>query len=251
MHVVYDTQQHFARTGYHPASSAAQGASKHNEAQPSFGLKLVPRESPDACRFVTRLRADTKAPLQLASGQVVCTKQSHSEEAEDLSDLDYVEMLIAPPDKQDGHHHAEDAKKTQDKREQSPRAEDALMTLQLDENGFILWESVVHGTLVVDAGRWGLKADSPVVLIKSMGVLDHDAFRGRGLVKTADHKGRLFIQNADGTISPKHAPCWVFGAQLASYNTTSQSDTPSCKTQVVLQYLLHFSPKLAPAVHQI
>ena len=251
MHVVYDTQQHFARTGYHPASSAAQGSLKRKEAQPSFGLKLVPRESPDACRFVTRLRADTKAPLQLASGQVVCTKQSSVEE-EDLSDLDYVEMLIAPPDKQDGHHHhADDAKKTQDKREQSLRAEDALMTLQLDENGFILWESVVHGTLVVDAGRWGLKADSPVVLIKSMGILDRDAFRGRGLVKTADHKGRLFIQNADGTISPKHAPCWVFGAQLASYNTTSQSDTPSCKTQVVLQYLLHFSPKLEPAVHQI
>ena len=82
--------------------------------------------------------------------------------------------------------------------------------VHLNDRGFVVWNGK-HGEMVFDINFWKLVEGTHLTL------LQHGPHSG----KTMDHfdnRGRLFTQNADGSISPTHAPHLVLGAKRPSAN---------------------------------
>ena len=83
--------------------------------------------------------------------------------------------------------------------------------VHLDDRGFVVWNGK-HGEMVFDINFWKLVEGTHLNLLQGVG--SHSG-------KTMDHfdnRGRLFTQNADGSISPTHAPHLVLGAKRPSAN---------------------------------
>jgi len=78
--------------------------------------------------------------------------------------------------------------------------------VHLNDRGFVVWNGK-HGEMVFDINFWKLVEGTHLNLLQGVG--SHSG-------KTMDHfdnRGRLFTQNADGSISPTHAPHLVLGAK--------------------------------------
>ena len=83
--------------------------------------------------------------------------------------------------------------------------------VHLNDRGFVVWNGK-HGEMVFDINFWKLVEGTHLNLLQGVG--SHSG-------KTMDHfdnRGRLFTQNADGSISPTHAPHLVLGAKRPSAN---------------------------------
>jgi len=74
------------------------------------------------------------------------------------------------------------------------------------ENEFIVWDGR-HGRYVFDISMWKLEEGNHLVLVKGVGV------KAGNTMNESDNKGRKFVQNDDGTISPSHARHLCLGAE--------------------------------------
>jgi len=92
------------------------------------------------------------------------------------------------------------------------KADGESIEVHLNDRGFIVWNNK-FGEMVFDVSMWKLDAGNHLVLVKGVGK------RSGETMAHNDNRGRLFVQNADGTISPKHATHLVLAAKLPGMTT--------------------------------
>jgi hypothetical protein len=143
-------------------------------------LRLVPKGSPEACQLAGRL-SQHKCTLTLSNGLAIGPKWDRPRNA--WGQWDYIDLGVG-----------EGASNS--------------MEVHLNEEGFIVWNGA-YGEMVLDVNMWRMEAGNHLVLVKGVGEKSNNTMR------EGDNKGRLFVQNSDGTISPKHAQHLVLGVVSA------------------------------------
>ena len=83
--------------------------------------------------------------------------------------------------------------------------------VHINDRGFVVWNGK-HGEMVFDVAFSDLVEGRQLLLLKGVGE------KSGKTMDDADSQGRLFTQNADGSISPTHAPHLVLGAGRPSVN---------------------------------